>query len=166
MYEPLIDIRHLSITLGEFAVHDASLSVNEGEYFVLLGPTGAGKTVVLECLAGLIARSRGISFWKAGASTRCPRNGADSAISRRTTRSFPHLNVERNIGFGMKLRRKPAAEVARKTKELAALLGITHLLHRSPVKLSGGERQRVALARALAINPKVLLLDEPLSAAG
>jgi len=164
MAQPLIEIRNVSVTLGEFAVRDASVSVAQGEYFVLLGPTGAGKTVLLECLAGLYRPERGDICLEGQRINELPPERRGLGYLPQDYALFPHLNVARNIGFGMKLRRKPAAEIERRTGELAALLGITHLLRRSPVKLSGGERQRVALARALAIEPKVLLLDEPLSA--
>ena len=162
--EILIEIRGLSITLGEFAVHEASLSVAEGEYFVLLGPTGAGKTVVLECLAGLYRPAQGDIYVSGRRVNDVPPERRGLGYLPQDYALFPHLDVAKNIGFGMKLRKRPAAEITRKVQELAQLLGIAHLLHRSPVKLSGGERQRVALARALAIEPKVLLLDEPLSA--
>jgi len=160
----LIEIRNVSITLGEFAVREASMAVERGEYFVLLGPTGAGKTVLLECLAGLYRPERGDVFVAGERVNDIPPERRGLGYLPQDYALFPHLDVAKNVGFGMKLRKKPAAEIERRVKELAGLLGITHLLHRSPVRLSGGERQRVALARALAIEPKVLLLDEPLSA--
>jgi ABC-type Fe3+/spermidine/putrescine transport system ATPase subunit len=160
----LVEVRGLSIRLGEFAVHEADLDIARGEYFVLLGPTGAGKTVLLECVAGLYRPDKGdvIVDGERVNDTAPERRGLgylpqDYAL-------FPHLTVAQNIGFGMRIRRKPRAEIERKVEQLAELLGITHLLHRTPVHLSGGEQQRSALARALAIEPKVLLLDEPLSA--
>ncbi len=164
MAEPLIEIRHVSLRLGEFAVHDASVRVNEGEYFVLLGPTGAGKTVLLECIAGLYHPQQGEVLISGRRMNHVPPERRGLGYLPQDYALFPHLNVAKNIGFGMKLRKQPAARIEQKVQELAALLGITHLLHRAPVRLSGGERQRVALARALAIEPKVLLLDEPLSA--
>jgi ABC-type Fe3+/spermidine/putrescine transport system ATPase subunit len=164
MVQPLIEIRNVSIRLGEFAVRDASVSVNEGEYFVLLGPTGAGKTVLLECLAGLYRPPQGDIYIGGVRSNDLPPERRGLGYLPQDYALFPHLNVAENIGFGMKLRRQSTAAIEAKVKQLAGLLGITHLLDRAPVKLSGGERQRVALARALAIEPKVLLLDEPLSA--
>ena len=164
MERALVEVRGLSIRLGEFAVHEADLDIARGEYFVLLGPTGAGKTVLLECVAGLYRPDKGdvIVDGERVNDTAPERRGLgylpqDYAL-------FPHLTVAQNIGFGMRIRRKPRAEIERKVEQLAELLGITHLLHRTPVHLSGGEQQRTALARALAIEPKVLLLDEPLSA--
>jgi ABC-type Fe3+/spermidine/putrescine transport system ATPase subunit len=164
MVQPVIQVEGVSLRLGAFAVHDAHVSVGEGEYFVLLGPTGAGKTVLLECIAGLHRPEQG-DIYVSGERVN------DIAPERRGLgylpqdyALFPHLDVRGNIAFGMRLRRRPKEEVERKVAELAELLGIAHLLRRSPVHLSGGERQRVALARALAIEPRVLLLDEPLSA--
>ena len=164
MNDPLIQVRGLSIQLGEFAVREVDLDVGRGEYFVLLGPTGAGKTVLLECIAGLHRPRRGEVFIAGRRVNDLPPERRGLGYLPQDYALFPHLSVARNIGFGLELRRRPAAHIEARVKELAELLGITHLLHRSPVRLSGGERQRVALARALAIEPAVLLLDEPLSA--
>jgi len=164
MGEPLIQVRGVSLRLGEFAVHDAHLEVTTGEYFVLLGPTGAGKTVLLECIAGLHRPERGEILVAAKRVNGVPPEQRGLGYLPQDYALFPHLNVADNIAFGMRLRRKPQAEIRRKVNELAELLGIAHLLARSTLHLSGGEKQRVALARALAIEPKVLLLDEPLSA--
>lgn len=162
--EALIKVRGLSIDLGEFAVHDANVEVPEGEYFVLLGPTGAGKTVLLECIAGLHKPHKGDIFVAGERVNDIPPEQRGLGYLPQDYALFPHLNVAQNIGFGMRLRKKPASEINKKIKELSSLLGISHLLHRSPIYLSGGEQQRVSLARALSIEPKVLLLDEPLSA--
>jgi ABC-type sugar transport system ATPase subunit len=162
--EPLIAVRGVSITLGEFAVHDAHLAVQAGEYFVLLGPTGAGKTVLLECIAGLHRPHRGEIMVAGSRVNQIPPEQRGLGYLPQDYALFPHLNVADNIAFGMRLRRKGRGEIQRRVQELADLLGITHLLARSTLHLSGGEKQRVALARALAIEPKVLLLDEPLSA--
>jgi len=164
MAQTLVEIRNVSIRLGAFAVQEANVAVAPGEYFVLLGPTGAGKTVLLECVAGLYRPERGDIVVAGERVNDLPPERRGLGYLPQDYALFPHLDVARNIGFGMRLRKRPAAEIERGVKKLADLLGITHLLHRSPVKLSGGERQRVALARALAIEPKVLLLDEPLSA--
>jgi len=164
MAQALVELRGVSLQLGEFSVHDASLAVGAGEYFVLLGPTGAGKTVLLECVAGLQRPERGEIYVSGQLVNHVAPEQRGLGYLPQDYALFPHLDVAQNIGFGMRIRRRPAAEIAAKVQDLAALLGITHLLHRSPLRLSGGERQRVALARALAIGPKVLLLDEPLSA--
>jgi len=164
MADVLIEMRGVSIRLGEFAVHDAHLQVTKGEYFVLLGPTGAGKTVLLECIAGLHRPESGDVFVEGRRVNRVPPEQRGLGYLPQDYALFPHLDVAQNIGFGMRLRRRSRSETERRVNELAELLKITHLLGRSPVHLSGGEKQRVALARALAIEPKVLLLDEPLSA--
>jgi ABC-type Fe3+/spermidine/putrescine transport system ATPase subunit len=164
MAQPLIRVHGLSLRLGQFAVHDADLEVGEGEYFVLLGPTGAGKTVLLECIAGLHRPERGEIYVAGSRVNALPPEARHLGYLPQDYALFPHLNVAQNIAFGLRIRRRPPAEAARKVDELAALLRITHLLKRSTVNLSGGEQQRTALARALAIEPKVLLLDEPLSA--
>jgi ABC-type Fe3+/spermidine/putrescine transport system ATPase subunit len=162
--QALIQVRGVSLRLGDFAVHDASLDIGEGEYFVLLGPTGAGKTVLLECIAGLHRPETGDIRIGGQSVNRVPPERRGLGYLPQDYALFPHLNVARNIGFGMRLRRRPRAEIAGAVSRLSELLHIAHLLERSPVNLSGGEKQRVALARALAIEPKVLLLDEPLSA--
>jgi len=164
MAQAAVQVRGVSLRLGDFAVHDADLDVSKGVYFVLLGPTGAGKTVLLECIAGLHHPEKGDIYVDGEHINETPPELRGLGYLPQDYALFPHLTVGENIGFGMRLRRKPRAEVERRVKELAALLGITHLLRRTPTTLSGGEQQRTALARALAIEPKVLLLDEPLSA--
>ena len=164
MAQAAVQVRGVSLRLGDFAVHDADLDVSKGVYFVLLGPTGAGKTVLLECIAGLHHPEKGDIYVDGEHINETPPELRGLGYLPQDYALFPHLTVAENIGFGMRVQRKPRAEVERRVKELAALLGITHLLRRTPTTLSGGEQQRTALARALAIEPKVLLLDEPLSA--
>jgi molybdate transport system ATP-binding protein len=164
MGRAVIQVRGVSLRLGQFAVHDASLEVQEGEYFVLLGPTGAGKTVLLECVAGLHRPQRGEIYVDGEVVNHVPPEQRGLGYLPQDYALFPHLRVARNIAFGMRIRRVPRGEIERKVDELSRLLGIEHLLGRTTLTLSGGEQQRVALARALAIEPKVLLLDEPLSA--
>ena len=161
---PLVQVRDVSIRLGEFAVHEASLDIAKGEYFVLLGPTGAGKTVLLECIAGLYRPDGGDIYVDGERVNEMAPERRGLGYLPQDYALFPHLTVAQNIGFGLRIRKKPSLEIERRVKELAELLGITHLLSRGPTHLSGGERQRAALARALAIEPRVLLLDEPLSA--
>ena len=164
MERPLVEVRDVSLRLGDFAVHDASLDIARGEYFVLLGPTGAGKTVLLECVAGLHQPDQGDIYVDGERVNDMAPERRGLGYLPQDYALFPHLTVAQNIAFGLRIRRRPRAEIERAVNRLAALLGITHLLPRGPGHLSGGERQRAALARALAIEPKVLLLDEPLSA--
>jgi ABC-type Fe3+/spermidine/putrescine transport system ATPase subunit len=159
-------IRTVGLTkrLGEFQLLDASLSIEEGEYFVLLGPTGAGKTILVECIAGIYQPDRGSVLIGEENVTRLRPEERRLGYVPQDYSLFPHLTVEQNIGFGLSVRREAAGMIAARTRELSDLLGITPLLPRAIRTLSGGERQRAALARALAIRPRVLLLDEPLSA--
>ena len=164
MARPVVQVRGVSLRLGDFAVHDANMDIGEHEYFVLLGPTGAGKTVLLECIAGLHRPETGDVYVGGERVNDTAPEARGLGYLPQDYALFPHLTVAQNIAFGMRVRKKPRDEIERKVGQLSELLGIRHLLHRSPVKLSGGEKQRSALARALAIEPKVLLLDEPLSA--
>lgn len=158
-------IQDLHVDLEEFHLEAINLEIAAGEYFVLLGPTGAGKTVLLETVAGLLPPLRGRIVIDGNDITETPPERRGSGFVYQDYALFPHLNVADNIAFGLRLNRHlPGDAVERRVAEMACLLSIHHLLHRSPNTLSGGERQRVALARALVTEPAVLLLDEPLSA--
>jgi molybdopterin-binding protein len=160
----MIHVENLSNNWGDFTLKDISLNIKENEYFVILGPTGAGKTLLLEIIAGLYFPKKGKVII----------NGEDMTFTSPENRGlgfvyqdfalFPHLNVKKNIEYGLKLRKIPEDEREKKISELVKMLKINHLLHRNTETLSGGEKQKVALARALAINPKIILMDEPFSA--
>ena len=160
----MIQITNLSINLGDFQLRDINLTVNDGEYFIILGPTGAGKTVLLESIAGLYPVRRGEIWLKGKKVTHLEPEKRNISIVYQDHVLFPHLSVKDNITFGLKLRKQPRPEIAKTLNWLSELLGITHLINRKPNTLSGGERQKVSLARALSTKPRVLLLDEPLSA--
>lgn len=160
----VIQVQGLSITLGEFSLKSIDLRVEEGEYFVILGPTGAGKTVLVECIVGLHAPDSGSVLLDGTDVTSLRPEHRHVAYVPQDYCLFPNMTVARNIGFGLRIRKRPEAEIDRRVEELARMLHIEGLLERHPLTLSGGEKQRVALARALAIQPRVLLLDEPLAA--
>lgn len=160
----MIELRGVTCKQGEFELKDVSLSVQRGQYAVLMGPTGRGKTTLLEIICGLRPVIQGavlvggtdVTSW-APADRQLGYVPQDLAL-------FPNLNVREHLEFALRLRRQSKTLIAERTAELADLLGITHLLQRSVHGLSGGEAQRVALGRAIAFRPAVLLLDEPLSA--
>ena len=161
----MIRIRNLYKDWKEFALKDINLEIEQGEYFVILGPTGAGKTMLLETIAGFHIPDSG-DVWIGG------RNVTNLAPERRRVgfiyqdySLFPHFTVEENIEFGLKLNKSASSDANKnKTAEIMDWLGVSHLAHRYPTTLSGGEQQKVAIARAVAVEPSLLLLDEPLAA--
>ena len=159
-----VRVRDLWVALEEFHLCEINLDVVAGEYFVILGPTGAGKTVLLETIAGLHQPRKGHIMLDGEDVTDAPPERRGIGFVYQDYALFPHLNVAGNIAFGLKLRRVGREVVEERVTEMGRLLGIDHLLHRRPGTLSGGEAQRVALARALVVEPRLLLLDEPLSA--
>jgi len=160
----MIQVKNLCVDLGDFMLSDINLHIKPGEYFVVLGPTGAGKTVLLETIAGLHPIKSGEIRVKGKEVTQLEPEKRNISIVYQDHVLFPHLSVKDNILFGLKIRKHPEQEIQATLDWMTGLLGISHLLHRKPETLSGGERQKVALARALSIKPQVLLLDEPLSA--
>jgi len=150
------------------ALHDVSLDIRSGELIALLGPSGSGKTTLLRLIAGLERPTKGAIFFG-------DEDASQKSIQERNVgfvfqhyALFRHMTVADNIGFGLKVRhgaaRPPAQEIRRRALELLDLVQLSGLEKRYPAQLSGGQRQRVALARAMAIEPKVLLLDEPFGA--
>jgi sn-glycerol 3-phosphate transport system ATP-binding protein len=145
------------------ALADVNLRIEPGTFCVLLGPSGCGKSTTLRIIAGLEAASRG-QVWVDGRDvTALPPAQRGVAMVFQNYALFPHLNVADNICFGLSVRKTPPAEIARRLKETASLLGLNDLLQRKPSQLSGGQQQRVALGRALVAQAKVCLMDEPLS---
>jgi len=160
----MLQIDSLQCKAGSFTLSDVSLVVEKGQYSVLLGPTGSGKTTLLRCLSGLV-RVRGGRVTLDGRDiTEAPPGERNVGLLPQDYCLFPHLDVRHNIAFGPAIRNMERRELDRRVDELSALLRLGPLLKRSVGGLSGGERQRVALARALAVNPGLLLLDEPFSA--
>jgi molybdopterin-binding protein len=159
-----VEVRSLWVDLEAFRLCDIHLDIAAGEYFVVLGPTGAGKTVLLETIAGLHRPHRGRILLADEEITHAPPERRGIGFVYQDYALFPHLDVAGNIAFGLRLRRMRRGDVEERVAAISRLLGIEHLLHRRPGILSGGEAQRVALARALVVEPRLLLLDEPLSA--
>ncbi len=148
---------------GTLAVRDVSLDIADGEFMILVGPSGCGKTTLLRMLAGLEPLTSGtITIGDRVVNDLEPRE-RDIAMVFQNYALYPHMTVARNMGFALKRARVPGAEIDRKVREAAELLGITDQLERKPANLSGGQRQRVAMGRAIVRDPQAFLMDEPLS---
>ena len=146
------------------ALDDVSIQINEGEFFTLLGPSGCGKTTLLRLIAGFEMPSGGTILLGGQDITYLPPNKRPVNTVFQSYALFPHLTVAQNIGFGLQMQGRPKAEVTGTVDRMLALVKMEAFAYRKPAQRSGGQQQRVALARALAPAPKVLLLDEPLSA--
>jgi len=149
---------------GHAVLQQVSLKIERGEFLTLLGPSGCGKTTLLNLIAGFADADNGEIFIDGTPVTALPPYQRQIGIVFQNYALFPHMTVERNIAYGLRMRRVPAAEIERRVREAMALVKLDGLGERKPRELSGGQQQRVALARALVIRPKVLLLDEPFSA--
>ena len=161
----MLTVEHLTVTFGATtAVDDVSLELPRGEVLAVLGPSGCGKSTLLRAVAGLEHVDAGRVLFGEEDITRVPTHKRGFALMFQDGQLFDHLDVAANIAYPLRLRRTPKGERAARVAELLTLVGLEGYADRSPATLSGGERQRVALARALAVRPRLLLLDEPLSA--
>ncbi|MBM6593654.1 ABC transporter ATP-binding protein [Microvirga pudoricolor] len=159
-----IRIQNVTKSYGPLAVlKDFSLEIADGEFVVFVGPSGCGKSTMLKILAGLEEASSGTIHIGDRDVTDLAPGDRDIAMVFQNYALYPHLTVRKNMGFGLKMRGTPAAEIDRRVVEAARILGVDHLLDRRPRALSGGQRQRVALGRAIVREPQAFLMDEPLS---
>jgi multiple sugar transport system ATP-binding protein len=145
------------------AVNDVSLEIGDGEFMVLVGPSGCGKSTILRILAGLEEVTAGEIYVGDHAVTDLPPKERDVAMVFQNYALYPHMTVEQNLGFGLKLRKTPKEELRRRVEDVAKILGLEPLMERKPAALSGGQRQRVAMGRAMVREPLAFLMDEPLS---
>jgi sulfate transport system ATP-binding protein len=160
-----IDVRNVSKSFNGFrALDDVSFSVPDGSLTALLGPSGGGKSTLLRVIAGLESPDGGEVLFSGEAVTRLPAQERGVGFVFQHYAAFKHMTVRDNIAFGLKIRKRPKAEVRARVDELLALVHLGGWADRYPAQLSGGQRQRMALARALAVQPRVLLLDEPFGA--
>jgi len=158
-------VHDLTVQFGPTAAVDhVSLDVPAGSITAVLGPSGCGKSTLLRAIAGLELPASGAVSYDGADLARVPTHRRGFALMFQDGQLFPHQSVGGNVGYPLRLRRSPAPQVAARVEELLELVGLVGYADRLPATLSGGERQRVALARSLAVEPKVLLLDEPLSA--
>ena len=161
----MLALRDVTVRYGDTAaVDDVSLELASGEVLAVLGPSGCGKSTLLRAVAGLEPLASGSIAWDGADLAGTPTHKRGFALMFQDGQLFAHLTVARNVAYALRLRRTPSVRVAARVKELLELVGLAGYDDRLPGTLSGGERQRVALARALAVEPRLILLDEPLSA--
>ena len=159
-----IKLEHLTKRFGDtVAVNDLSITLESGKLIALLGPSGCGKTTTLNMISGILPVSGGSIFFDDRDVTSLPPEKRGIGLVFQNYALYPHMTVYDNMAFSLKLKKTPKAEIDRKVREAAEILDITQYLNRKPKALSGGQRQRVAIGRAIVRNPKVFLMDEPLS---
>ena len=159
-----VECKNIALAYGSTQVlRDISLNIEPGELFALLGPSGSGKSTLLRLIAGFNFAQSGLLTVDGEEITQTPPWQRNIGMVFQNFALWPHMTVEKNVAFGLEERKLPRAEIARKVSDALALVGLSAFAQRRPNQLSGGQQQRVALARTLAIEPKVLLLDEPLS---
>ena len=160
-----IDVRNVSKRFGDFvALDDVSVTLPTGQLTALLGPSGGGKSTLLRIIAGLDGADDGSVSIEGVDATTLPPQKRNVGFVFQHYAVFKHMTVAKNVAFGLEIRKRPKAEIAARVDELLRLVHLQQFAHRLPSQLSGGQRQRMALARALAVEPKVLLLDEPFGA--
>jgi multiple sugar transport system ATP-binding protein len=160
-----IQLEHVTKVFGGgvLALDDVSLEIRDGEFIVLVGPSGCGKSTLLRAIAGLEEVSEGAIRIGGRDVTELQPRARDVAMVFQSYALYPHMSVRENLGYGLKVRKTPKAEIAARVEEVARMLGLVDLLDRRPAQLSGGQRQRVAMGRAVAREPQAFLMDEPLS---
>ena len=161
----LLEVRSMTRRFGAVtALDDVSIAIGENEFFALLGPSGCGKTTLLRVLAGFEAPDSGTATLAGQDLLALPAHRRPVNLMFQSYALFPHLTVEKNVAYGLERERLPRDEIRRRVGEVLDVVGLVDLAARRPHQLSGGQRQRVALARAIVKKPRLLLLDEPLSA--
>lgn len=159
-----VRLSNISKKFGDFvAVKDINLTINDGEFFSLLGPSGCGKTTLLRLIAGFYVPTTGSIFFDDRDVSYLPVNKRSTAMVFQNYALFPHMTVFENVAFGLKARKVPKLEIKDRVARSLELVSLSGMENRKVTQLSGGQQQRVALARAIVIEPKILLLDEPLS---
>lgn len=160
-----VEVKGLGKNYGDVrALNSIDLQIGAGEYFVLLGPSGGGKTTLLRLIGGFIRPTAGEIFLHGSEVSHLPPNGRATSMVFQNFALFPHMNVATNVGYGLRLRRLPKAEIKGRTDDMLEMVGLSGYGKRMPHELSGGQQQRVQLARSLVLEVKILLLDEPLAA--
>ena len=160
----MITLENVSHEWADFSLKNVSFSVNKGEHFIILGPTAAGKTLILETIAGFYVPHEGRILLNGKDITHILPEKRKIGFVYQDYSLFPHMTVKENVAFGLKMQKLPRREIETKVQTIMDSMGISYIQNRIPSTLSGGEQQRVALARSLVIDPEILLLDEPLSA--
>ena len=158
----MLEIRNISKKLGKFAISNASLKVEKGDYCVILGKSGSGKSLLLELIAGILSPDKGQILLQNRDITDSKTHNRKIGLVFQDWALFPHLSVQENIAYALKVQKVKPDTMRKKILQLSEEMEIEHLLERRPESLSGGEKQRVALARTMAAEPSILLLDEPL----
>ena len=164
MSDSFVSLQKLSLAYGKtVVVPDLDLDIRKGELIALLGPSGCGKTTTMRAIAGLMSLHAGSISIDGVDMSRTPANKRGIGLVFQSYALFPHLNAFENVAFGLRLKKLPKPEIAIRVEEGLNTVGLSHLADRKPAEMSGGQQQRLSLARSLVMEPKVLLLDEPLS---
>ncbi|MFT6304697.1 MAG: putative spermidine/putrescine transport system ATP-binding protein [Granulosicoccus sp.] len=164
MSDVAVSLRGLTLAYGNsIAVPSLNLEITRGELIALLGPSGCGKTTTMRAIAGLMTPTEGSIIIEGVDVTKVPANKRQVGLVFQSYALFPHLSSFENVAFGLRLKRRTEQDIKKKVDAGLELVGMSHLADRKPAELSGGQQQRISLARSLVMEPKVLLLDEPLS---